>query len=108
MTTRTQIESQINQVKKRVNAEKAKRTKQVIALRAKAAEAALHWVMSHEDRVNAFRSSVNGTPVAKVLDALLAALRGAAGSKAKPKSKAKSAAKKKAPAKKAKPAARKR
>lgn len=104
MTARTQIESQIKQVQKRVNAEKARRTKQIMALRAKAAEAALKWVMSHESQLNSFRASVKGTPVAKALDALLGVLRGAAGSKAKAKPKAK----KKPVAKKAKPKARKR
>jgi DNA-binding protein H-NS len=102
MTTRSNIESQIKNVRKRVSAEAAKRKKQVAGLRAKAAEAALHWVISHEDRVNAFRSSVKGTPVAKALDALIDMLK---------KSGAKPAAKKRPAAKKAaakkKPAARK-
>lgn len=90
MTTRSKIESQIKKVQKRVNAETAKRKKQVDALRARAAEAALHWVISHQDRVNAFRSSVQGTPVAQALDALLDLLKGAAKKKpAAKKSKAK-------------------
>lgn len=96
MTTRTQIETQITQVKKRVNTEATKRKKQLLALRAKAAEAALHWVMSHQSQLDAFRASVKGTPVAKALDSLLSALRDAAGAKAKkrPAAKKKVAAKK--------------
>jgi DNA-binding protein H-NS len=96
MTTRSNIESQIKNVRKRVSAEAAKRKKQVAGLRAKAAEAALHWVISHEDRVNAFRSSVKGTPVAKAL---------LKKSGAKPAAKKRPAAKKAAAKKK--PAARK-
>lgn len=103
MTTRSQIESQIKQVTKRVNAETAKRRKQVLALRAKAADAALKWVMSHQGQLDAFRASVKGTPVAKALDVLLAALKGAAGKKP-----AKKTAKKKAVKKAAKKVARKR
>ena len=101
MTTRTQIESQIKKVQKRVNAETTKRTKQVMALRAKAADAALKWVMSHQGQLDAFRASVQGTPVAKALDALLAALKGAASVKAK-KAPAKKKVVKKAAKKKAK------
>lgn len=109
MTTRSQIETQIKQVTKRVNAETAKRKKQVLALRAKAAEAALSWVMSHQGQLDAFRASVKGTPVAKVLDALIGALQGVAGAKKVAKKKPARKAAKKAPAKKAaKKTARKR
>lgn len=103
MTTRSQIETQIKKVQKRVSAETARRKKQVTALRARAAEAALHWVIAHEDRVNAFRASVKGTPVANALDALLDLLKKNSG---KPAAKAKRPAPKKKAATK-KPAAKK-
>lgn len=102
MTTRTEIESRIKTVQKRVSAETARRKKQIAALRARAAEAALHWVIAHEDRVNAFRSSVKGTPVAKALDVLLDVLKkntGKPAAKKAAKRPAKKAAAKKAPAK---------
>ena len=101
MTTRTRFESQIKKVQKRVSAETAKRKKQLIAFRVKAADAALHWVLSHEDRVNAFRSSVKGTPVAKALDVLIEKIKGSAKKPAARKPAAKKAAKKKPAAKKA-------
>ena len=107
MDTRTQIESGIKEVKKRVNAEAAKRKKQVAALRARAAEAALHWVIAHEDRVNAFRASVKGTPVAKALDALLTMIKKSSGKPAAKKAKARRVAAKKKPASKKAPAKRK-
>lgn len=94
MTTASQLQTQLKKVQKRLTSQTAKGKKQVDALRAKAAHAALQWVMSHQDRVNQFRSSVRGTPVAKALDALLALL------------KKEGAPKKKAAAKK-RPAARK-
>lgn len=94
MTTSTQIKTQITQVKKRVNTEATKRKKQLMALRGKAAEAALHWVMSHKGQLDAFRASVKGTPVEKALDALLAALRGVAGKKPAAKKAVKKVAKK--------------
>lgn len=75
MSTRTKLESQIKNVRKRLTAQTNKSKKQVAALRAKAADAALQWVISHKDRVNAFRSSVKGTPVAKALDLLIDVLR---------------------------------
>lgn len=100
MTTRNNLQSQIKQVRKLVDAQTAKGRKQVLILRAKAADAALAWVMAHQPRVESFRASVRGTPVAKALDALLDAIRGAAH---------KPAAKKKAAKKtSAKRAARKR
>ena len=107
MDTRMQIESGIKEVKKRVNAETAKRKKQVTVLRARAAEAALHWVIAHEDRVNAFRASVKGTPVAKALDALLDMLKKNSPKPAAKKSAAKRPAAKKKPAAKKAPAKRK-
>lgn len=101
MTTRTRIESELKKVQKRVKEETAKRKKQIAGLRAKAADAALQWVMSHESRVNAFRSSVKGTPVAKVVDTLIDKLKSNA-----PKPAARKTAKKKKAAAK-KPAAKK-
>ncbi|MGH8456851.1 MAG: hypothetical protein ACRETW_06045 [Stenotrophobium sp.] len=102
MTARARLQSQIKKVQKRVRTETAKRKKQIAALRVKAADAALHWVMSHQNRVDAFRSSVKGTPVAKALDALLVAIKDNAGRKAATRAapKRKSAAKRKPAAKK--------
>jgi DNA-binding protein H-NS len=94
MTTTSKLQSQFKKVKKSLTSQTTKGKKQVDALRAKAAHAALQWVISHQDRVNQFRASVKGTPVAKALDALLALL------------KKQGTPKKKAPAKK-KPAAKK-
>lgn len=87
------LQARIKKVQKSIKGQANKGKKQVNALRAKAADAALKWVMSHQDRVNQFRSSVKGTPVAKALDALLALLK-------------KQGTPKKAPARK-KPAAKK-
>jgi DNA-binding protein HU-beta len=92
------FDKQLDGFRKKLNSAAASRKKQVIALRSKAAEAALNWVMSHEDRVNQFKSAVKGTPVAAALDKLLDLLK----SEAKPaKAPAKKTAKKKAPARKA-------
>ena len=111
MSTRTKLESQIKNVRKQLTAQTDKRKQQIATLRAKAAGAALHWVMSHEDRVNAFRSSVKGTPIAKALDSLIDLLKNNSpkpAARRKPAAK-KAAAGKKAPAKKAvKKAARRR
>lgn len=99
MNTRTKLESQIKKAGKRLKAPNSKRI--IAALRAKAAGAALHWVISHEDRVNAFRASVKDTPVEKALDALLEMLKNASGGSAgasKPASKARKAAPRKKPA----------
>lgn len=76
-------------------------------LRQKAADAALHWVMSHQDRVAAFRRSVKGTPLEKAVSGLLDLIK----SEAKGVAKAKPAARRgkprpKAPARK-RPARRK-
>lgn len=101
MTTAAKIQSQLKKVQKQLSSRTAKGKKQVDALRSKAANAALQWVMSHEDRINQFRSSVKGTPVAKALDALLDLLKQQA-------PKRKPAAKKKPARKAAKKAARRR
>ena len=86
---RQSFESQIKVFRKKLDSAAVSRKKQVVALRSKAAEAALNWVMSHEDRVNQFKSAVKGTPVATAVDKLLELLK----SEAKP---AKATAKKKA------------
>ena len=91
------LDKQLDVFRKKLNSAAASRKKQVMALRTKAAEAALNWVMSHEDRVNQFKSAVKGTPVAAALDKLLDLLK----TEAKPtKAPARKTAKK-APAKKA-------
>ncbi|MES0873838.1 hypothetical protein [Sinimarinibacterium thermocellulolyticum] len=90
------FESQLKAFRKKLDSVAASRKKQIAALRAKAAEAALNWVMSHEDRVNQFKRAVKGTPVAGAVDKLLDLLK----SEAQPNKPAKKAAKK-APAKKA-------
>ncbi len=92
------FDKQLDGFRKKLNSAASSRKKQVMALRSKAAEAALNWVMSHEDRVNQFKSAVKGTPVASAVDKLLDLLK----SEVKPAKKA-SARKtaKKAPAKKA-------
>lgn len=100
MSTRTKLESQVKSVRMRLTTQTKK---QIESLRAKAAAAALQWVISHQDRVNAFRASVKGTPVEKALDNLIAILKsnsGKATPKRKPAAKKKVAAKKKASAKK--------
>lgn len=90
------IDTQIKALRKKLDTAAASRKKQILALRAKAADAALHWVMSHESRVDQFKSAVKGTPVAGAVDRLIDLLK----AEAKPtKATARKAAKK--PAKKA-------
>lgn len=67
----TTIDTQIKALRKKIDTAAASRKKQILALRAKAADAALHWVMSHESRVNQFKSAVKGTPVAGAVDKLI-------------------------------------
>lgn len=101
MSTRTKLESQVKSVRMRLTTQTRK---QIEALRSKAAAAALQWVISHQDRVNAFRASVKGTAVEKALDNLIAILKSnskKAATKRKPAAKKKAAPKKKAPARKA-------
>ncbi len=119
--TASSLESQLQTFRKKIDSAARSRKKQVGALRAKAAEAALSWVMSHESRVEQFRSAVAGTPVAGALDKLLDLLKAeahpAAPARKKPVKKAaakkvakkatKKAAKKAAPAKTAKKATKK-
>ncbi|MEW6167054.1 MAG: hypothetical protein AB1651_05100 [Pseudomonadota bacterium] len=88
----TTFESQIQSFRKKVDAAAASRKKQILALRTKAADAALHWVMAHRSRVNQFKSAVQGTPFAHTFDKLLQLLE----TEAKP---AKKSASKKAAAK---------
>lgn len=104
MSTRTKLESQLQNVRKRISAQTNKSKKQIAALRAKAADAALNWVISHEDRIDAFRSSLKGTPVAKAVDKLIDVLKSNSSKPAarrKPAAKKKAAPKKKVAAKKA-------
>ncbi len=103
MSTRTKLESQIKNVRKRLTAQTTKSKKQIAALRAKAADAALNWVIAHKDRVNAFRSSVKGTPVATAVDKLIDVLKSNSSKSVairKPAVKKKAAPKKKVAAKK--------
>ena len=99
------FESQLKAFRKKLDSAAASRKKQIGALRSKAAEAALNWVMSHEDRVNQFKSAVKGTPVASAVDKLLDLLKSeVTPAKAPAKKAAKKTTKKaakKAPAKKA-------
>ncbi|MFA5940400.1 MAG: hypothetical protein WC809_13670 [Sinimarinibacterium sp.] len=67
----TTIDTQIQALRKKFDTAAASRKKQILALRAKAADAALHWVMSHESRVDQFKSAVKGTPVAGAVDKLI-------------------------------------
>lgn len=106
------IEVQVQAIKKKLTSAATSRKAQVLKLRAKAADAALNWVMSHQSRVDQFKGAVKGTPVAAVLDKLLALLQSEAGAgKKKAPARKKTAAKKaakKAPAKKAAKKAAKR
>jgi hypothetical protein len=90
----TTFESQIQAFRKKVNTAATSRKKQILALRAKAADAALHWVMAHQSRVDQFKSAVKGTPFAGTVDKLLQLLK----TEAKP---AKKSASKKGAAKRA-------
>lgn len=102
------FESQLKAFRKKLDSAAASRKKQIGVLRTKAAEAALNWVMSHEDRVNQFKSAVKGTPVAAAVDKLLDLLKSEAKTPKAPARKPAKKAAKKAPAKKpAKKAARK-
>lgn len=94
--TASSLESQLQTFRKKIDSAARSRKKQVVALRAKAAEAALSWVMSHESRVEQFRSAVAGTPVAGALDKLLDLLK----AEAHPAAPARKKAVKKAAAKK--------
>ena len=96
------IDSQIKSFRKKLDTAAASRKKQIMALRAKAADAALHWVMAHQSRVNQFKSAVKGTPVSGAVDKLIDLLKAEAKpAKAPARKAAKKAAKKAAPAKKA-------
>lgn len=74
MTSKS-FESQIQTFRKKLNSATASRKKQIATLRVKAADAALHWVMSHQSRVNQFKSTVKGTPVASAVDKLIELLK---------------------------------
>lgn len=91
----TSFDAQLRAFRKKFNSAADSRKKQIDALRTKAAEAALSWVMAHEARVNQFKGAVKGTPVAAAVDKLIDLLK----SEAKPA--------RKAPAKTSRPAAKK-
>ncbi len=98
------IEVQVQAIRKKLTSAASTRKTQILKLRAKAADAALNWVMSHQSRVDQFKGAVKGTPVAGVVDKLLAILKSEAGvpkKKAAAKKKPAKKATKKAPAKKA-------
>jgi hypothetical protein len=99
------IEVQVQAIRKKLTSAASTRKTQIMKLRAKAADAALNWVMSHQSRVDQFKGAVKGTPMAGVVDKLLAMLKSEASTpKKKAAAKKKPAAKKaakKAPAKKA-------
>lgn len=80
----TSFDAQLQAFRKKFNTAADSRKKQIDALRAKAAEAALSWVMAHEARVNQFKGAVKGTPVAAAVDKLIDMLK----SEAKPARKA--------------------
>lgn len=101
------IDTQIKALRSKLDSAAASRKKQVLALRAKAADAALHWVMSHESRVDQFKSAVKGTPVAGAVDKLIALLKSEAAPANKPVKKAAKKVVKKATRKAPKKAARK-
>lgn len=97
------IEVQVQAIRKKLTSAASTRKTQMKQLRAKAADAALNWVMSHQSRVDQFKGAVKGTPVAGIVDKLIALLQSEAGA-GKKKSAARKPAKKaarKAPAKKA-------
>lgn len=106
------VEAQLQGFIKKLNSAAKSGQKQVAGLRAKAADAALHWITSHDDRISAFRSSVSGTPVERAFETVLKLLKSeqaptkktaprkaAAGKAATQKAPAKKPAAKKAPAK---------
>lgn len=99
----TTIDTQLKALRKKLDTVAASRKKQILSLRAKAADAALHWVMSHESRVDQFKSAVKGTPVAGAVDKLIDLIK----SEAKPAGKATKKVAKKVARKAAKKAPRK-
>ncbi len=105
---KSSLESQIQAFRKKFNSAAASRKKQIMALRVKAADAALHWVMSHKSRVNQFKDAVEGTPVAGAVDKLIHLLEVEAkpAKKAAPQKAAKKATKKTATKAAKKPARR--
>ncbi|MEQ1437974.1 hypothetical protein AAG565_01305 [Fontimonas sp. SYSU GA230001] len=101
------IDTQIKALRKKLDSAAASRRKQILALRAKAADAALQWVMSHESRVNQFKGAVKGTPVAAAVDKLIDLLKAEARPARKAPAKAARKTAKKAVRKAAKKAPRK-
>jgi hypothetical protein len=70
-----QLQSGIDSARKQIQAAVGESGKKLGELRHKAADAALQWVLGHDDRVSAFRRSVKGSPIEKAFDALLKLLR---------------------------------
>lgn len=106
MAASKSIEDQIKIFRKKLNTVASSKKKQATVLKEKAADAALHWVMSHDSRIKSFKSAVAGTPVAGAFDKLLDLLKAEATPPKKaatPKPAAKKAPVKKAAAKKAAP-----
>jgi hypothetical protein len=88
MTTRArsskvtaQLQSRVEQVRRQIEATVRQSGQRLDEVRRKAADAALQWVLAHDERVSAFRRSVQGTPIEKAFEALLELLRTQAGSK---------------------------
>lgn len=69
------VEAQLQGFIKKLNSAAQSGQKQVAGLRARAADAALHWITSHDDRIAAFRKSVSGTPVEHALETVLKLLK---------------------------------
>lgn len=86
--TKTAIDAQLRAFRDKLRDVAGSRKQQIDALRAKAADAALHWVMAHESRVNQFKDAVKGTPFAGAVDKLITLLETEAapahGSRSKP------------------------
>jgi hypothetical protein len=70
-----QLQSQVDSARKQIQAAVEGSTKKITELRHKAADAALHWVLAHDDRVKSFKRSVKNTPIEKAVDGLLKLLR---------------------------------
>lgn len=97
-----QLQSGVDTAREQFKAAVAQSSKKISEVRHKAADAALQWVLAHDDRVSAFRRSVKNTPIEKAFDALLDLLR----SEARPaRSARKTAARRRPAAKRRKPAA---
>lgn len=99
-----QLQTQVDSAKKQIQAAVEQSGRKLTELRQKAADAALQWVLSHDDRMKSFRRSVKDTPIEKALDGVLKVLRTEARS-GKPR---RAATKRRAPARKTAAKAKKR